>query len=181
MKKALNILEKILYTLLIVYFSCLIVFIAYCKMTEIISIYYGDEYEPKFSVYMIVSKSMIPKYKVYDLVVNRRVDSPESLTVDDVITFKSTSLESLGLTVTHRITDILVDENDSSCFTTKGDANYYTDTSCAKAQNVIGKVVFKIPFVGFIGTPPGILLFISSIVAGTILKLIRKCIIKAKQ
>ena len=41
----------------------------------------GEKYEPKFSLYTIVSPSMEPKIKVYDVVVNTRIDNPhEKLT-----------------------------------------------------------------------------------------------------
>lgn len=108
----------------------------------------GSGYEPKFSIYTIASGSMVPKIKVYDAIVNVRVDSPNDIEVGDVITFVSTSLLSPGKTITHRVIAITADEDGNVCYQTKGDANDIADQACAKYHNIIGKVIFKIPQLG---------------------------------
>lgn len=108
----------------------------------------GAGYEPKFSIYTIASPSMTPTLKVYDAIINIKVDSPNDLQVGDVITFVSTSLLSPGMTLTHRIVEITKDEYGDVCYTTKGDFNPVADQACAKYRNIIGKVIFKIPQLG---------------------------------
>lgn len=108
----------------------------------------GAGYEPKFSIYTIASPSMTPTLKVYDAIINVKVDSPQDLQVGDIITFVSTSLLSPGMTLTHRIVGITQDEEGKVCYTTQGDFNPVADQACAKYSNIIGKVIFKIPQLG---------------------------------
>lgn len=107
----------------------------------------GEKFEPKFSLYTIVSPSMEPNIKVYDVILNTRVDDPSEIKVGDVITFISTSNISNGMTVTHRVTKIIQGENGLE-FKTKGDNNLSEDTDTAKANNILGKVFLKIPQLG---------------------------------
>lgn len=108
----------------------------------------GPGYEPKFSIYTIISPSMTPNINVYDAIINVRVDDPSDIEVGDVITFISTSLLTPGTTITHRVTAITTDENGEACYQTKGDYNPVADQACARYNNIIGKVVFKIPQLG---------------------------------
>ena len=64
---------------------------------------YGEKYEPKFSVYTIVSPSMEPTIKVYDVIINTKIDSLDELKSNDVITFISTWEVTEGMTITHRV------------------------------------------------------------------------------
>ena len=108
----------------------------------------GPGYEPKFSIYTIVSPSMTPNINVYDAIINIKENNPNDIEVGDVITFISSSLISPGKTITHRVVAITEDENGKACYTTKGDANAVEDQACAKFNNVIGKVILKIPQLG---------------------------------
>jgi signal peptidase len=107
----------------------------------------GDDYAPKFSIYTIVSPSMTPTINVYDVIVNTKVKSPTEIKVGDIITFKSTSSLSYGMTVTHRVQDVQI-VNGEYQYLTKGDFNISADGAPAKYSNVIGKVLFKIPQLG---------------------------------
>lgn len=107
----------------------------------------GKGYEPPFSIYTIVSGSMIPNIKVYDVVINFKVDSPTDIKKGDVITFISTSSISVGKTVTHRVNDIQI-VNGKYQFITKGDNNLSTDGAPALYENVIGKAVIRLPQLG---------------------------------
>jgi len=73
----------------------------------------------------------------------------------EIICFKLSNPQS----ITHRIIDI-TDEG----FVTKGDANEDPDSFVVQKKNIIGKVVFTIPYVGylnhFVKTPLGFTLFI---------------------
>lgn len=108
----------------------------------------GPGYEPKFSIYTIISPSMTPKINVYDTIINVKVDKPEDIKEGDIITFISTSLLTPGTTITHRVIGITKDESGNICYQTKGDFNQVSDQACAKYSNVIGKVVMKIPQLG---------------------------------
>lgn len=108
----------------------------------------GDKFEPKFSLYTIISASMVPNIKVYDVIINLRVDSPKDIKIDDVITFKSTSAESSGKTVTHRVVSIIQDGDGNYSYQTKGDNNLIADSSPVAYSNVIGKVALKLPQLG---------------------------------
>ncbi len=107
----------------------------------------GEKYEPEFSLYTIVSPSMEPNIKVYDVILNTKVTDPSTIKIGDVITFISTSNISNGMTVTHRVVDIIQGENGLE-FKTKGDNNLSPDSDTAKAYNLLGKVFLKIPQLG---------------------------------
>jgi signal peptidase len=109
----------------------------------------GDtRYEPVFS------GSMEPAIPVGGIVVIKPVD-PETLKIGDIICFKLTEPTS----ITHRIINI-TDQG----FITKGDANEDPDQWIVKKENVIGKVILTVPFVGYLGyfvrTPIGFILLI---------------------
>lgn len=103
--------------------------------------------KPPINIYTIVSGSMEPAIKVYDVVIDKSVKNPEEIKVGDVITFISTSSISQGLLVTHRVQDIKI-VNGEYEFVTKGDFNGATDSDTAKFDNLVGKVIFRIPQLG---------------------------------
>lgn len=107
----------------------------------------GERFKPIVSLYTIISGSMLPTIKVYDVVVNLRVDDPSKLYEGDVITFISQSKINYGDTITHRINKITYD-NGTYYFTTKGDNNLVPDESPVEFNNIIGKVILKIPQLG---------------------------------
>ncbi len=114
-----------------------------------------------FKVYSVVSGSMEPEYTVGTLIYVKGAD-PDEVEVGDVITF---ALKN-ETPATHRVIDI---DKENQLFYTKGDAN---DTSDAPVQfnNLIGKPIFKIPYLGYVAHyiqhPPGIYV---AIVAGACL------------
>lgn len=123
----------------------------------------GEKFEPPVSLYTIVSGSMEPNINVYDVVITKKVRSPKEIKEGDVITFISTSSISKNMTITHRVIDIV--ENDEGTFyKTKGDNNISPDTALAPYNNVLGKVIIRIPWLGriqtFIATQGGWLLVI---------------------
>ena len=146
----------------------------------------GEKFEPKFSLYTIISPSMVPNINVYDVVFDMKVNANE-IKQGDVITFISTSSLSEGATITHRVVDII--ETDSGRkFRTKGDNNLVADTSLVDESHLIGKVLFKIPALGrvqFLLQSKGGLLFALlipavGVVIYDILKVIRLSNIKNK-
>ncbi len=107
----------------------------------------NSNYKPAFGLYTIVSPSMEPNLKIYDVIVNVKVNNPNKIKVGDVITFISTSTISKGMTITHRVISIKEDENGKS-FQTQGDNNLSPDASLVPYENVLGKVLIKIPQLG---------------------------------
>ena len=87
------------------------IFLLYLTISSKIYEKKGSNYEPKFSLYTIISPSMEPNIKVYDIIVNTRIDSVNDIQIGDVITFISTSSISSNKTITHRVFDIIIDEN----------------------------------------------------------------------
>lgn len=108
----------------------------------------GSAYEPKFSLYTIISPSMQPNLNVYDTIIDKRVDDASEVEVGDVITFISTSRVSQGMTVTHRVIDIIPAEDGTLQFKTKGDNNLTPDSAYVTEANILGRVILRIPQLG---------------------------------
>lgn len=121
-------------------------------------------------VFAVLSGSMEPTYHVGSLIYVKSVD-PYELQSGDVITF----MMNEDTVATHRIVEVIPDENDTSVvrFKTKGDANEAEDGSLVHYKNVIGSPVFTIPQLGYVANyiqnPPGTYIAIS---AGAILLLL---------
>ena len=105
--------------------------------------------QPLFGAYIIISPSMVPSINVYDAIVIKR-EEPENLKVGDVITFLSSDTRYLGLTITHRIVGIEKSTTGDIYFITKGDNNNTEDSSLVKGDDIYGKVILKIPKIGYI-------------------------------
>ena len=107
-------------------------------------------------VYTVLSGSMEPEIHVGSVIYVKEVDYRE-LKVGDVLTF----MLNENTVATHRITEVLVDEEDPTTirFFTKGDANDAGDGSSVHYKNIIGSPVFSIPYLGYVAdyiqNPPG--------------------------
>ena len=120
--------------------------------------------------YVVLSGSMEPTYHVGSRIYVKAVDYKE-LTVGDPITY----MVSQDTVVTHRIIEVLVDEEDPETirYFTQGDANDVPDGMSVHYKNIIGKPVFSIPYLGYVSNyiqnPPGSYV---SIAAGALLILL---------
>lgn len=112
----------------------------------------GEKYEPKFSIYTVVSGSMQPTINKYDVIVNLKVDDIKDIKVNDVITFISTWQVTYGMTVTHRVVDIRTLDDGSVCLVTRGDNNTQEDQACVSEENLVGVVKAVVPGLGKIQT-----------------------------
>lgn len=110
----------------------------------------GKNKKDLFSAYTIVSPSMVPAINVLDVVVTMRVNSPEDLEKGDIITFNSTDYRYSGVLVTHRIVDIEKTTSGEYLYTTKGDNNNTQDSSRISFDEIYGRVLFRIPKIGYI-------------------------------
>ena len=108
----------------------------------------GPGHEPLISVYTIISGSMEPEIRVYDMIVDMKVENPADLKVGDVISYNSTKLKpGEKISVTHKIIAIQI-EDGKYVFTTKGINNPTKDSYPVYFEDISGKVIFKIPQLG---------------------------------
>lgn len=110
----------------------------------------GDYTAPMFNAYVVLSGSMLPTIQVKDIVVTKKIPE-EKLQIGDVITFISPDTRFGGISITHRIIDKIYDENMGVyTYKTQGDANNVADAVPVPNANILGKVILKIPKVGYI-------------------------------
>ena len=106
--------------------------------------------------FVVLSGSMRPTYEVGSLIYVKSVDYKD-LKVGDPITY----MISQDTVVTHRIIEILIDEEDPDTirYFTQGDANEQPDGASVHYKNIIGKPIFSIPYLGYVSdyiqNPPG--------------------------
>jgi signal peptidase len=117
--------------------------------------------------FVVLSGSMRPTYEVGSLIYVKSVDYKTLQAGDDI-----TYLVSEDTVVTHRIIEVLVDEEDPDTirYFTQGIANDVPDGVSVHYKNIIGKPVFSIPYLGYVSNyiqnPPGMYV---AIAAGAIL------------
>jgi signal peptidase len=93
---------------------------------------------------IVKSGSMEPSIPTGSIVV---VKPAASYAVGDIITFGEDTGRQIP--TTHRVVSVL-EENGRTAYMTKGDANEEADPVRIAGNEVIGKVVFSVPFAGFI-------------------------------
>ncbi|MGL6106244.1 signal peptidase I [Romboutsia sp.] len=94
-----------------------------------------------FRTYTVLSGSMEPKFDPGDVII---ILNKNRTNIDkgDIVTFYNTVENQI---ITHRIV-----EKNSTGYLTKGDNNDVIDDNVLKEENIIGKVLFHIPKVGYI-------------------------------
>ena len=106
--------------------------------------------------FVVLSGSMEPEYHVGSLIYVKDVDYKTLQAGDDI-----TYLIDEDTVVTHRIIEVLVDEEDPTVirYFTQGIANDVPDAVSVHYKNIIGKPVFTIPYLGYVSNyiqnPPG--------------------------
>lgn len=95
---------------------------------------------------IVLSGSMRPAFSTGALVVVRTVD-PASIRNGDIVTFKEKA--SPGRLITHRVVG-MKQEQGKNYLITKGDANRFADLFPVPGENIIGRVVWVIPWLGFL-------------------------------
>ena len=110
----------------------------------------GDYSAPMFNAYVVLSGSMLPTIKIKDVVVTKKI-AEEKLEIGDIITFISPDQRFGGISVTHRIIDKVYDETDGIYkYRTQGDNNNIADSIPVPNANILGKVILRIPKLGYI-------------------------------
>lgn len=117
--------------------------------------------------FVVLSGSMEPEYHVGSLIYVKETDYKQLQVGDDI-----TYMLDEDTVVTHRIIEVLVDENDPEVlrYFTQGIANDVPDATSVHYKNIIGKPLFSIPYLGYVANyiqnPPGTYV---AIAAGAIL------------
>lgn len=93
-------------------------------------------------LYVVQSGSMEPSIKTGSVVI---VKNEPDYRIGDIVTFFNNDKKN---TTTHRIFDIK-ESNGSPLFITKGDANQTEDRDGIKKDNILGKVAFTLPCLGY--------------------------------
>jgi signal peptidase len=96
-----------------------------------------------YKIMIVQSGSMMPIIKTGSVVFVKPVDDYK---IGDIITFGPYSKDKAP--TTHRIYDTKI-VNRAAAYITKGDANNAPDKREVKEKDIIGKVLFSIPFLGY--------------------------------
>ena len=139
--------------------SCLItVFVILLSVFGFLAVCWGDSLynssrglskNPLFNAYVVITESMVPTINVNDAIVVKRVED-NTLKIGDIITFSSNDIYFRGLTVTHRVVGKQLGLDGNYIYRTKGDNNSLEDTALVNSGNIYGKVVIKLPKIGYI-------------------------------
>ncbi|NMC09242.1 signal peptidase I [Candidatus Microgenomates bacterium] len=173
--KIIKIILKVIYNLL---FALLLLSATFVFLTTFNLI-------PGYNFYIVMSGSMEPAIHTGSITA---VHEESDYNIQDVITVKMKNDPSQ--TYTHRIVEKL--EEDTVSFKTKGDANESQDPDIAQKDQVLGKVIFSIPVIGYLANfakqPTGFILMVivpSIIIAASELNVMKdefqKIISKSKQ
>ena len=140
------------YTMSILMYAIIVIFI----IIGIVLLAYYVDYKrrssnletPLYGAYVIVSGSMEPIIKIKDAVVIRRAEE-DDIKVGDVVTYRSMDPTYYGILITHRVVEIR-NTHGQKIFVTKGDSNITEDRSPIVYGQIYGKVVMRIPKIGYI-------------------------------
>lgn len=125
----------------------------------------------------VLTGSMAPTIPEGSIVVTFAVSEAADLKIGDIITFMPA--ENATTMLTHRIR---MRGNDPETFITRGDANN-VDDSPVYIKNIVGKVLFHVPLIGFVirasATTPGLIFIVSMFIAFCVLTELIKRAFKA--
>jgi len=93
-----------------------------------------------YMMFRVVTGSMEPTMSVGTLLITKNVDIA-SVSVDDIVCFRTYDTQIYGSVVTHRVVDIIQD-SEGILLQTKGDANSMADSYFVSQENMIGKVIW---------------------------------------
>jgi len=107
----------------------------------------GNWKPPLYGAYVIISSSMEPTIHVQDAIVIKR---EEEYKIGDVCTYLSKDPRYFGIMITHRVIGTDINEDGEKVYILKGDANYSADQLAVSNSQIYGKVVMRIPKIGYI-------------------------------
>lgn len=97
----------------------------------------------------VLTSSMEPKLPPGTLVIVKPTNTAD-IRVGDVITYQIESGKA-GV-VTHRVTEISTSSNGSKTFTAQGDNNDTPDAKPVEAVQIMGKVWYSVPWIGYVAS-----------------------------
>ncbi len=140
--------KVVLYVILILF--VLIFFLFFFYFVDLLyNISSGEDKPPLFDTYVIVSPSMVPTINVEDAIIIQRID-PAHIKQGDIISFLATDSYYSGKVITHRVIGIEKSSEGKLLFRTKGDHNNVADSFLVNEGDIYGKVIFRIPMLGYI-------------------------------
>jgi signal peptidase len=114
-----------------------------------------------YQLYIVEGGSMSPAFEAGSIVLVRPLE-PAAVQAGDIITYRDPDSERAETIVTHRV--IAVKPTDPVSFITRGDANDADDPLPIPSGNLIGRVDYSVPYLGFlfnlVKTRNGILLLL---------------------
>ena len=127
-----------------------------------------------YKSFLIQSGSMEPSIMTGDIIVIHQIDQ---YIKNDVITFQNEE----SRIITHRIVEI-TNKGRDKFFVTKGDANRSEDEGVVSPSNILGKVIYVIPKLGFLvafsKSLPGLIMLIAipalALIISEVLKIVHK-------
>lgn len=119
----------------------------------------------------IPTGSMRPNLNPGELVIVQGISGPSQIHVGDIVEYASSSLH---IDVVHRVVAVEHVQGVGILFTTKGDNNTSPDPIPVPYSAVVGKVVFAVPYLGFLVLSPPLdvalvlFLFMSSVLSSSL-------------
>ena len=101
-----------------------------------------------YRVFNVASASMDPVYKVGEVILVKEV-VPGTLKIGDDITYLGNKQDTDGITITHRIVRIDLNENNRRIFYTKG-LNNIVEDPVVEEQQIYGQAKAKLNIISFI-------------------------------
>ncbi len=145
-KFAINVISYAIFIFLMLIGVTLLIYVGDIKLREA----KGDFTPPKYNAYVVLTGSMLPTIQVKDIVVTKKVEE-DKLKVGDIVTFLTPDQRFNGISITHRIIERYYNETDNKYYyKTQGDNNNIADDVLISNDNIYGKVILKIPKLGYI-------------------------------
>ena len=140
--KALKIIGNILYYILVVFIVLILLVVILQRVTK------NNASIGGIRIFNIVTESMVPEYKVGDILISKST-SLDKIKVGDDIVYLGNKYTFTGKVVTHRVIYIEKNEDGTYLFHTKGIANTAEDPVVSGSQ-VYGVIIYKTVILSFI-------------------------------
>lgn len=140
--KALKIIGNILYYMLVVLVLLILLVVLLQRVTH------NNASIGGIRIFNIVTESMVPEYKVGDILISKSID-PSKIEIGDDVVYMGEVGSFQGKIITHRVIDIEKD-GDNYKFHTKGIANEYEDPAVVSEEQIYGTIIYKTHILSFI-------------------------------
>ncbi|MGG3470165.1 signal peptidase I [Neobacillus pocheonensis] len=140
LKKTFKVLGNVLFIVILIFTLTIGFFVIKSKINGEVPNIAGNK------IYVVLTGSMVPVFDPGSIVIDKKI-KPEQIVPKDIVTFIDP--RDSNKLITHRVVQI-TNKNGSLSFITKGDANDSNDPFVVPAGNVIGKVNYWVPYLGYI-------------------------------